>query len=158
MATCIEKYVEDKFTNPVSPKDGYVVLDCKYVKGRRVLEFLVLILYSEKPTRVTVTIGNTIFGALSGERKVDWTLVIWNTVKRLLLVVGKSKASSICPFVFHLYIIHDAIRPEDKKVYMVGESMLKLNVKLDEEDKSVGAYDSVWESLDATKIAKLQAE
>ena len=55
------------------------------------------------------------------------------TVKRLLTTVGKSKASPIYPLMFHLYITHDAIRPENKKAYMVGESMLKYNVEPDED-------------------------
>ena len=56
MAMRIKKYVDGKFKNPVSPKDRYVVLDCKDVKAKRVLEFLVHILYLEKPTRLIVTI------------------------------------------------------------------------------------------------------
>ena len=61
----LEKFVDGKFKNPVSPKDGYVVPDCKDMRAKLVLEFLVPILYPEKPTRVTITITNTIFGALS---------------------------------------------------------------------------------------------
>ena len=78
------------------------------------LEFLVPILYSKKSTRITLTIGNTIFGALFENREVDWALVMWDTVKRLLIMVGKPEASPICPYVFHLYIIHDTIKLEDK--------------------------------------------
>ena len=46
-------------------------MDCKDPRVKRVLEFLVPLLYPEKPTRVMITVGNTIFGALSGERPVD---------------------------------------------------------------------------------------
>ena len=59
------------FSGHVNPKDGYVVVDCKDPRAKRVLEFLVPLLYSKKPTRVTITVENTIFGALSGERPVD---------------------------------------------------------------------------------------
>ena len=46
-------------------------MDCKDPRVKRVLEFLVPLLYPEEPTRVTITVGNTIFGALSEERPVD---------------------------------------------------------------------------------------
>ena len=72
MAPQNEKFVDDKFKNLVSPKDGYVVSNYKDVKAKRVLELLVLLVYLEKPTRVIVMIGNTIFG----EREVDWALII----------------------------------------------------------------------------------
>ena len=52
-----KKFVDGKIKNPPSPKDGYVVVDCKDVKTRRLLEFLVLILYPEKPTKDYVAIG-----------------------------------------------------------------------------------------------------
>ena len=70
MASCTEKFAEGKFLNPPHSKDGYAVADCKIARERRMLEFIVPILYSEQPNRITVTWANTIFGALSGERKV----------------------------------------------------------------------------------------
>ena len=85
----------------MNPKDGFAVLECKDVRTRRVLEFLIPFLYSEKPTQVTITIGNTIFGALSGEKKIDLALVIRNVVQRLFFGVEKSKFTPICSsFIF----------------------------------------------------------
>ena len=133
MVALIEKFVDGKFKNLPSPKDRYVVVDCKDVRAKRVLEFLVLLLYPKKPIRIIVTIGNTIFGALTGEREVDWALVIRDIVKRLYTAVGKSKASPLRPYLFHLYITHDATLLEDKKAYLIEESMLKHNVEPDEE-------------------------
>ena len=141
----IEKFVDGKFSNLISAKDGYVVPDCKNVKARW-----------EKPTRITVAIGNTIFGVLYSDSKEDWALVLRDTMKRLLTALGKSRASPICPFVFHLYITYNAIRPEDKKVYMVEESMLKHNIEPDEEDKPAGTEDFERQSLDAAEIAEVQ--
>ena len=71
MATRAKRFAVGKFANPPYPKDGYPLLECKDPRARRMLEFVVPILYSKKPTRVTVTIGNTIFEAYTGERKVD---------------------------------------------------------------------------------------
>ena len=71
MASRTDRYIDGMFSGRVNPKDGYAVADCKDPRVKRVLEFLVPLLYPEKPTRVTITVGNTIFGALSGERPVD---------------------------------------------------------------------------------------
>ena len=48
--------------------------DCEDPRERRDLEFIVLILYPEKPTRIIVTLSN--FEAFSGVRKVSWRLVM----------------------------------------------------------------------------------
>ena len=72
MASQTDWFIDGKFFGRVNPiEDGYAVVDCKESRARRVLEFLVPLLYLEKPTRVTITVENTIFGALSGERPVD---------------------------------------------------------------------------------------
>ena len=71
-----DKYVDVKFSIQINPKDGHAVADCIDSRKRRVSEFVVLILYLEKPNWIIVTIGNTIFGALFGARKVSWELVI----------------------------------------------------------------------------------
>ena len=65
-------YIEGKFRNDADPKDGFPVRDCRDSRECRLLEFLVPIVHLDKPTQVTRTIGNTIFGALSGDRPVDW--------------------------------------------------------------------------------------
>ena len=69
MATQVEKYAKGKFANPPHPKDGYPLSECKDPRARRMLEFVVPILYPKKPTRVTVTVGNTIFGRIRGRGK-----------------------------------------------------------------------------------------
>ena len=65
-----DEYINGKFEGPPNPKDGYAVDDCIDDRERRLLRFLVPVLHPEKPTRVTITLGNTIFGALTGDRKV----------------------------------------------------------------------------------------
>ena len=72
----MDKFVEDKFSTSINPKDGHAVADCVDPRERKVLEFVVPILYPEKPTQITVTLVNTIFGALSGIKKVSWGLVM----------------------------------------------------------------------------------
>ena len=71
MANRTDKFVEGKFLHEVDPKDGFPVKECRNDRERRVLEFLVPIVHPDKPTRVTRTPGNTIFGALEGDRPID---------------------------------------------------------------------------------------
>ena len=66
MASRTDQFIDSRFSVRINPKDGYAIVDYKEPRTRRVLEFLVPLLYPEKPTRVTITVGNTIFGALSG--------------------------------------------------------------------------------------------
>ena len=61
MASRIDRFIEGKFSTWVNLKDGFVVLDCKEARAKRALEFLVPLLYPEKPTRVTIMVGNTIY-------------------------------------------------------------------------------------------------
>jgi hypothetical protein len=78
-----DECVKDCFQELPSPKDGYAIEDCTDARHRHVLAFLVPILYLEKPNRITVTMGNTIFGALNGGRKVNWARIIANLVVQL---------------------------------------------------------------------------
>ena len=66
-ASRTDKFNGGKFRHAENPKDGISITNCKDSNTKRVLEFLITILYPEKPTRVTVTVGNTIFGALLRE-------------------------------------------------------------------------------------------
>ena len=61
-ASRTDKFIGGKFWNAANPKDGFAIVDCKDSRAKRVLEFLIPILYPEKPTqvKVTVTVGNTI--------------------------------------------------------------------------------------------------
>ena len=156
MATRAERYAEGKFANQPHPKDRYSLPECTDPRARQVLEFLVPILYLEKPAKVTVTVGNTIFGAYTGEQEVDWALVIRNVVKRLLTGVGISKPTPICPYLLHLYIAHDVVQEDDKKVYMVGETFMRHEVDPDEEEESSGSESSERESLPSKEIRELQ--
>ena len=84
MASRTHKFASSKFSTPVHPKDGYVVADCENPWKRRVLEFVVPILYPKKPTRITMMISNTIFSALSSARLVSWGVVMQEVVRKLV--------------------------------------------------------------------------
>jgi hypothetical protein len=120
-----DEYVKDYFKDLLSPKDGYAIEDCKDPRHRRLLAFLVPIVYPEKPNRITVTWGNTIFGALNGGRKVNWARIITSLVIQLAARVGKSLTTPICPFHYHLYERKELLKPEEKKSWKIQEDMLK---------------------------------
>ena len=103
LANRTDLYIEGKFRNDTDPKDGFLVRDCRDSRERRLLEFLVPIVHPDKPTRVTRTIGNTIFRAMSGDRPVDWGKVFSKLVQRLVGAAGKARSTPICPFLYHLY-------------------------------------------------------
>jgi hypothetical protein len=138
-----DEYVKDCFQELPSPKDGYAIKDCTDARHRRVLAFLVPILYPEKPNRITVTMGNTIFGALNGGRKVNWAQIIAYLVIQLAARVGKSRASPICPFLYHLYEHKELLRPEEEKSWKIQEAMMKYGESgsSDEDGSGSGSND-----------------
>ena len=168
MASRTDRFIDGMFSSRVNPKDGYAVADCKDPRVKRVLEFLVPLLYPEKPTRVTITVGNMIFGALSGERPVDLRIVVKDLVQRLLSGMGKSKATPICPYVFHLYHSHELLLPAEKKEYRIQEALVKHNVESEEDedpaspanpDEEESSDDSdECESLTPSEIREIQKQ
>ena len=132
MALRMDRFIDGKFSARVNPKDGFVVSKCKEARARRVLEFLVPLLYPEKPTRVMIMVGNIIFGALSEERPVDWGQVMKDVVQRFFSGMGKSKATPICPYVFHMSHTHKVILLVEKE-YRIAKALLKHNVEPEEE-------------------------
>ena len=168
MASRTDRYIDGMFSGRVNLKDGYAVANCKDPRVKRVLEFLVPLLYPEKPTRVTITVGNTIFGALSGERPVDWGVVVKDLVQRLLSGMGKSKATPICPYIFHLYHSHELLLPTEKKEYRIQEALVKHNVESEKDedpaspanpDEEGSSNDSdECESLSPSEIREIQKQ
>ena len=103
MANRTNQYVEGKFRHEADPKDGFPVRECMDPRECRLLEFLVPIVHLDKPTQVTRTLGNTIFGAFGGERPVDWAKIFAKLVNRLVGAAGKTNPTPIYPFLYHLY-------------------------------------------------------
>jgi hypothetical protein len=124
------------------PQGQYAIEDCTDARHRRVLAFLVPILYPEKPNRIIDTMDNTIFGALNGGRKVNWARIISNLVVQLVARVGKSRASPICPFLYHLYECKELLRPEEERSWKIQEAMMKYGESgLSDEDESGSGSD-----------------
>ena len=117
----------------MNPKDGYAVSDCDDFRAKQVLEFLIPILYPEKPTRVTVMVGNTVFRALLGERPIDWGLLIYDVVARMVGLVSKGKPTMVCPFMFYLYKERQVLRVPELATYTLALEMVKYDCTPDPE-------------------------
>ena len=139
MANRKDDFVRGKFEGAVNPKDGYALEDCINDRERRVLQFLVPILHPEKPTRITITLANTIFGALRGDRKVDWGRIIADLVTQLVTRVGKSRATPVCPYLFHLYKNHGLLTDKEDDVWQHQEVVLIYGASEDEKAEDSGS-------------------
>ena len=100
------------------------------------LEFLVPIVHPNKPTRVTCTIGNTIFGALGGERLVDWARIFMELVNLLVGGAGKSKPTPICPFLYHLYESKGLLTEEEETDYTAAKELDRYRITLERDQDS----------------------
>ena len=136
MANRTDKYVEGKFLHEVDPKDGYSVRECRDAREHRLLEFLVSIEHLDKPTRVTRTLGNTIFGANSRERSVDWAVIFMELVNRLVGGVGKTKPTPMCPFLYHLYESKGLLKEEEETDYRAAQELNRYRITPDRDPKS----------------------
>ena len=145
--------MKEKFKGAANPKDGFAVADCINMRNRRLLEFLLPILHPEKPTRMTFVVGNTVFGALSKEKRVDWAKVISGIATGLISNVGKSRAIRICPYLFHLYKKQGLLTLEENKEWRVQMALLKFG-ESDNEGSEVEQVDSpVQEAENSRKRA-----
>ena len=129
-------YIKGKFRNDADPKDGFPVRDCRDSRERRLLEFLVPIVHPDKPTQVTCTIGNTIFGALSGDRPVDWGKVFSELVQRLVGAAGKAKPTPICPFLYHLYECKGLLTKEEETDYTTTKKLNRYRISPERDEDS----------------------
>ena len=136
MANRTDLYIDGKFRTEADPKDGFPVRDCRDARECRLLEFLVPIVHPDKPTRVTRTIGNTIFGALSGDRPVDWGKVFSELVQRLVGGAGRAKPTPICPFLYHLYECKGLLTEEEETDYTTAKELNRYEIPPERDEHS----------------------
>ena len=129
-------YIKGKFWNDADPKDGFPVRDCRDSRECRLLEFLVPIMHPDKPTRVTRMIGNTIFGALSGDRPVDWGKVFSELFQQLVGAAGKAKSTPICPFLYHLYECKGLLTEEEETNYTMAKELNQYRISPERDEDS----------------------
>ena len=76
-------------------------------------------------------------------------------VQRIFAGMGRSKATPLCPYVFHLYHTHKVLLPNEKKEYWIAEALLKHNIESEEEEIPEVLDDSDWESLSSKEIQEI---
>ena len=88
-------------------------------------------------------------------------------MQRLISGMGKSKATPICPYVFHLYQSHELLLPAEKKEYRIQEAFVKHNVESEEDDdlaspinpdEEESSDDLECESLTPSEIREIQKQ
>ena len=88
-------------------------------------------------------------------------------VQRLLSGMGKSKATPICRYVFHLYHSQELLLSNEKKEYRTKEALQKYNVESEGEDdlespansdEEESSDDSKCESLTPSEIREIQKQ
>ena len=136
MANQMDKYVEGKFLHELDSKDGFSVRECRDIRERRFLEFLVPTVHPYKPTWVTRTLGNTIFGAISRERSVYWAIIFIELVNRLVGKARKSKPTPICPFLYHLYDSKGLLTEDEETDYRAAQELTQYWIMPDRDPGS----------------------
>ena len=84
---------------------------------------------------MTITIGNTIFGALDGGRPVDWVVVFRDLAQRLTKEVGNPKPTPICPFLFHLYDSQGLLTKEEDTDYKTAQELVGNRITPDSDSR-----------------------
>ena len=130
--------------------------DCVDKRERKLLEFVILILYPEKPSQVIVTIANIVFEALSKEKKVSWGIVFQDLISKLVSAVEKDKPSPICPYLFHFYNKNECLRGEEMDMLEATRVMLQFDVAPEEGAQPEPIdLDSEHESLGSKVVEEL---
>jgi hypothetical protein len=83
-------------------KDGFHPRNSQNNKERIVIEFILPIFSPEKPKQLSITMANTLFGAMCGVRPVNWGRLIQEYVEKSIFQIGQ-KLSFLSPYILHLY-------------------------------------------------------
>jgi hypothetical protein len=127
-----------KFKGEVDPKEGLHPANCRNARERRVLEFLMPILNPEKPKRISLTMANTLFGAMSGVRPVNWGLLIHEVVARAIPNIGR-KPSYLSPFLLHLYRRYECITVDEEDLLNIAADEVAYKVRTVVPDSSTSS-------------------
>jgi hypothetical protein len=117
-----------KFKEEVDPKEGLHPSKCRNPRERRMLEFLMPILYPEKPKRISLTMANTLFGAMSEVRPVNWGVLIHEVVGRAIPHIGR-KPSYLSPFLLHLYKHFNCITTDEEDLLTIASEEVAYKIR-----------------------------
>jgi hypothetical protein len=121
-------------------KDEFNPGNFRNPRERRVIKFILPTLSSEKHKQLTITMVNTLFGAMFGVRPVNWGRLIQENVEKSLPHIGQ-KPSFLSPYILHLYQQYGCINEaeedaltiaEDEVVYKLGPEVKITETKMEE--------------------------
>ena len=130
-----------KFRADPDPEDGFHPGKCRNLREQGVLEFLLAILNPDKPKRISLTMANTLFGAMSGVRPVNWGLIIHELVEKSLPHIGR-KPSVLSPFILHLYQHYDCFTAEEEDLLTIAADEVTYKIEPEVEVKDTGTETS----------------
>jgi hypothetical protein len=96
------------------------------------------ILNLEKPKRISLTMANTLFGAMSGVRPVNWGLLIHEVVARAIPNIGR-KPSYLFPFLLHLYRRYECITADEEDLLAIAADEVTYKVRQVAPDSSTSS-------------------
>jgi hypothetical protein len=115
-----DNFYVGKFRGEHDPKDGFHPGNCRNNRERRMIEFILPILSLEKPKRLSITMANTLFGAMSGVRPVNCGRLIQEYVEKSLPHMGR-KPSFLPPYILHLYQQYGCINEAEEDALTIAE-------------------------------------
>ena len=81
-----------------------------------------------------IGIASLILDSFENKRKVDWGLIFYGTVQKMVSVFGGTKPSSLTPFLYHLYKTAECLDQEEEAYYKATRVAEAYGFKDSEED------------------------
>jgi hypothetical protein len=104
------------------------------------------ILNPEKPKRISLKMANTLFGAMSRVRPVNWGLLIHEVVTRAIPNIGR-KPSYLSPFLLHLYRRYKCITADEEDLLNIAAYEVAYKVRTVVPDSSTSSDPANPEAL-----------
>ena len=92
------------------------------------LAFILPILNPGKPKRLTLTVANTMFGAISGVCPVNWGVIIHDIIEKGLLLIGR-KTSYLSPFILHLYSFFGCTTVDEDDMLISAKEEIRFRIQ-----------------------------
>ena len=130
-----------KFRTDPDPKDGFHPRNCRNLRERKVIEFILPILSPKKPKRLSITMANTLFGAMSRVWPVNWVRLLQEYEEKSLPHIGR-KPSFLSPYILHLYQHHICANEVEEDMLTIVEDEVVYKLGPEVEMAETGTEDS----------------
>ncbi len=97
-----DTYFVGKFKAENNAKDGFDLVDCRNPREHMIIEISPPNPLPGETQEMSITMANTIFGALSKARPINWGRLIQKLVEKSIPHIGK-KPSPLSLYILHLY-------------------------------------------------------